>query len=123
MLEKMLKKKRSKTLEESWTDQVSVQNDWLQGNEIIFSKCSKYYSRWMLDNWMLDKRYRMPEESWAWEELMQKAWAQGYQLGLFQGGTISIVIALFPDLEELARSTITNVKDLECLQQLRIDLS
>ena len=65
----------------------------------------------------------MPEESWAWEELMQKAWAQGYQLGMFQGGTISIVIALFPDLEELARSTIINVKDLERLQQLRVDLS
>ena len=69
----------------------------------------------------------MPEESWAWEEMMQKAWAQGFQqglpIGILQRAAISIVAALFPGLEEWGTSRIIDIKDLERLQQLILDLS
>ncbi len=69
----------------------------------------------------------MPELSWSWEGMMQKAWAQGFQqglpIGILQRTAISLVAALFPDLEELATSRVIHVKDLEHLQRLIVDLA
>ena len=58
---------------------------------------------------------------------------KGLLLGLKQGieksvlvmqqTAISIVIRCFAELEELVRTKITAINDLECLQQLILDLS
>ena len=78
------------------------------------------------------------EESWAYQEMVQKGLLQGLQKGReegrqqgreegrqqgYQQAAIDMVVAHFPDLEALARTKITAIDDLECLQHLIIDLS
>jgi len=61
------------------------------------------------------------EESWAYQEIMGKGVQQGVLA--MQQTAINIVIRFFADLEELAKTKITAIDDLERLQQLILDLT
>jgi predicted transposase YdaD len=68
-----------------------------------------------------EKMHDILEESWAYQEIFGK----GEQRGVLamQQTAINIVIRFFADLEELAKTKITAINDLERLQQLILDLT
>jgi len=61
------------------------------------------------------------EESWAYQEIMGRGELRG--ILAMQQTAINIVIRFFADLEELAKTKITAIDDLERLQQLILDLT
>lgn len=76
-----------------------------------------------------EKMQEILEGSWAYQEMVQKGLEQGLEQGLKKGvlamqqAAINMVVAHFADLEGLAKTRITVIEDLECLQQLIVDLS
>jgi len=68
-----------------------------------------------------EKMHDILEGSWAYQEIMGK----GHQQGVLamQQTAINIVRRFFADLEELAKTRISAIEDLERLQQLILDLS
>jgi len=66
------------------------------------------------------------EESWAYQEIIGKGLLQGEQRGEqrgYQQAAITMVVTRFADLEELVKTKITAIVDVERLQQLIVDLS
>lgn len=80
-----------------------------------------------------EKMHDILEESWAYQEMVQKGLLQGIEQGIEQGigkgvlamqqTAINVVIRSFADLEELARTKIAAINNLERLQQLILDLA
>jgi hypothetical protein len=70
---------------------------------------------------IIDKMQDILEESWAYQDIMGKGVRQGVLA--MQQTAISIVRRCCADLEELARTKITAIDDLERLQQLILDLT
>jgi hypothetical protein len=92
---------------------------------LIFTKSAD--KLWLKERF--EKMHDILEESWAYQEMIQKGLLQGIEQGIGKGiltmqqTAINIVIRFFADLEELARTKITAINDLERLQQLILDLT
>ena len=96
---------------------------------LIFTKSAD--KLWLKERF--EKMHDILEGSWAYQEMVQKGLLKGIEQGIEQGigkgilamqqTAINIVIRFFADLEELARTKITAINDLERLQQLILDLT
>ena len=84
---------------------------------LIFTKSAD--KLWLKERF--EKMHDILEGSWAYQEIMGK----GHQQGILamQQTAINIVRRFFADLEELAKTRISAIEDLERLQQLILDLS
>jgi flagellar biosynthesis/type III secretory pathway protein FliH len=66
------------------------------------------------------------EDSWVYQETIQKGREEGLEKGgqqALQTAAISIVVARFPELEQLAREIIATIGDQSRLQTLIVELS
>jgi predicted transposase YdaD len=100
---------------------------------LVFTKAAD--KLWLKERF--EKMHDILEESWAYQEMVQKGLLQGIKQGIEQGieqgigkgvlamqqTAINVVIRSFADLEELARTKITAINNLERLQQLILDLA
>lgn len=96
---------------------------------LVFTKTAD--KLWLKERF--EKMHDILEGSWAYQEMVQKGLLQGLLQGreevrqqaalAIQQASINLVVGHFPELEELAKTRITAIDNLERLQQLILDLS